>query len=337
MDNSTLLGMCEPFINALPLNSEKLDELRDYVHFCLVGQRTRNVFVPDPPKLKSFQERASLFEEAATCAVESLASQITQTTPINNDSFDAVVTTTATGNLMPSLSYRLAAKLPALIPPSCMMFDLGNVGCTGSAVALSLARSMDKEIKRILIVALEVPSTLVDFTTTDLSVWQGNCTFGDGAAAVVVTTDPKPGSMALSLEDFRFSQQSETGLNLIRWAYRDYYTFQLPNEQTFNRRVQDFVVKALSKAESGWRSEPRWAIHPAGISLLMRVSRKLGIPREVIRPSVSHYDRFSNMSSVSLLHIIKEHASDMPINNAINFLTMGAGFNIVYGRVRKEF
>lgn len=336
VDNRTLLGVCEPFIDQLPLDSGKLGELRNYVKFCLVGQRSRDVFVPDLAKLKSFSDRATLFEEAASCAIETLASQISQNTTNNQDSFEAVITTTSTGNLMPGLSYRMAAKLPALIPPACMMIDLGNVGCTGSAIALSLARSLNREIRRILIVALEVPSTLVDLTSTDPSVWQGNCTFGDGAAAVVVTSDPEPGTMALSLEDFRFSQQADSGLNLIRWAYRDYYTFQLPDERTFNRSVQEFVMKALADAESGWRSEPRWAIHPAGISLLIRVSRKLGIPREVIRPSVSHYDKFSNISSVSMFHILKELASETPSKGSINILTMGAGFNVVYGRVRKE-
>ena len=336
VDNRTLLGVCEPFIEQLPLDSEKLSELRDYVKFCLVGQRSRDVFVPDLTKLKSFTDRATLFEKAASSAIDTLSSQIAQNRSDSQDPYQAVITTTSTGNLMPGLSYRMAEKLPALIPPTCMMIDLGNVGCTGSAIALSLARSLNKEIGRILVVALEVPSTLVDLTSTDLSVWQGNCTFGDGAAAVSITSNPKPGATALSLEDFRFSQQAKTGLNLISWAYRDYYTFQLPSERTFNRSVQEFVTQALADAESGWRAEPRWAIHPAGISLLIRVSRKLGISREVIRPSVSHYDQFSNISSVSMFHILKKLETDTPINGSINLLTMGAGFNVVYGRVRKE-
>lgn len=337
IDNQALLGVCEPFIDQLPLNTEKLDELRSYVKFCLVGQRSRDVFVPDLAKLKSFTDRATLFEEAANCAIESLANQIVNNSPTNDNPFEAVITTTSTGNLMPGLSYRMAAKLPALIPPHCIMIDLGNVGCTGSAIALSLARSLHKEIRRILIVALEVPSTLVDLTSTDPSVWQGNCTFGDGAAAVVVTSDPEPATLALCLEHFRFHHQADAGLNLISWAYRDYYTFKLPDERTFNRNVQEFVLKALAEVESGWRSEPRWAIHPAGISLLIRVSRKLGIPRDVIRPSVSHYDQFSNISSVSMFHILKELAPHTPIKSSINLLTMGAGFNVIYGRVRKEF
>ena len=203
IENRTLLTECEPLIDQLPLDSGKLDELRAYVKYCLVGQRSRDVFVPDLTKLKSFSDRATLFEEAASSAIESLANQIAQNASDNQYPYQAVITTTSTGNLMPGLSYRMAVKLPTLIPPTCMMIDLGNVGCTGSAIALSLARSLNKEIRRILIVALEVPSTLVDLTSTDHSVWQGNCTFGDGAAAVSVTSHPMPGATALALEDFR--------------------------------------------------------------------------------------------------------------------------------------
>jgi predicted naringenin-chalcone synthase len=41
------------------------------------------------------------------------------------------------------------------------------------------------------------------------------------------------------------------------------------------------------------------------------------------------------MSSASVLYVLKELAAATPIGSAINVLTMGAGFNVVYGRVRR--
>jgi predicted naringenin-chalcone synthase len=99
--------------------------------------------------------------------------------------------------------------------------------------------------------------------------------------------------------------------------------------------VRKFVTDALKEAEAGWREEPRWAIHPAGITLLMRVSRELKIPKEAIQASVSHYREHSNMSSASVLHVLKDLAAATTVGSAINLLTMGAGFNVVYGRVRR--
>ncbi len=67
----------------------------------------------------------------------------------------------------------------------------------------------------------------------------------------------------------------------------------------------------------------------------MRLARKLGIPSEAIQPSVAHYREHSNMSSVSVLYLLEELARQTPVGSAINLLTMGAGFNVVYGRVRR--
>lgn len=336
MDNAVLWQLYEPCLSRLPLERPGLEELRNFVQYCLVGQRTRFMFAEDMNDMQDFRSRAVLFQAGAEQALEKLAAQIRPMAEAAGITFDAVLTTTSTGNLMPGISYRLAQRLHGIIRPNSMMLDLGNVGCTGSSKALNLARALDDSFQNILVVAVELPTTLLDATSCRVDIWQGNCTFGDGAAAVWVSSSPHAGEMALALEDLHYAHQADTGLDLIRWDYRRYYTFALADEKTFNNDVRQFVINALSATEAGWKSEPRWAIHPAGISLLVRIGRKLGIPHAAMQPSLEHYRRYSNMSSASLLFILKELAAKTPVQAAINLLTMGAGFNVIYGRVRKE-
>jgi len=52
---------------------------------------------------------------------------------------------------------------------------------------------------------------------------------------------------------------------------------------------------------------------------------------------MNHYREFSNMSSVSVLHVLKTLAETAPAGSAINLLTMGAGFDVIYGRLRRLF
>jgi alkylresorcinol/alkylpyrone synthase len=281
----------------------------------------------------TFESRAAAYEDAAGRFLEALAGQIAPAADAAGITFDAVISTTATGNLMPGLSYRLARRLESLVRRDSLMIDLGNVGCTGSIKALNLARNLEPSVKNTLIVAVEAPTTLVDVSGTNLDLWQGNCTFGDGAAALWVSTEPREGGLAI--EDMRYRQRVDTGLDLIRWAYRDYYSFALADQKTFDENVREIVTETLAEAESGWKDEPRWAIHPAGIILLMKIARKLGIPTEAIQPSMNHYRRYSNMSSASVVHILKELAEAARPGEAINIVTMGAGFNVLYGRVRR--
>jgi len=335
VDNAELLAGFEPYLGALPIEPGPLQELRAFVRFCLVGQRSRQMYIAfDAPV--DFASRARLFQSAAEEALDRLAVQIAPAAEAAGVAFDAVVTTTSTGNLMPGLSYRTAHRLGTLVRRDSLMLDLGNVGCTGGCQALKLARSLEDSFRNILIVSVEVPTTLLDMSSVRSDVWLGNCTFGDGAAAMWVASAPEAGRTALALEEIHGWQHADTGMELIRWEYGDYYHFAMQDEATFGAQVREHMRQALAAYSGTWNGERAWAIHPAGLSLLMRISRALGIDMEGVRASVDHYRRFSNMSSASIIHILKEVAADAPVGSPIHLLTMGAGFNVIYGRVRKE-
>jgi alkylresorcinol/alkylpyrone synthase len=334
-ENDRLYSVFEGIVEQMQLPEEQHKKLSDFVRFQLVGERSRRTQLRDWRELTDFQSRAQAFQDGAEQSLDALSAQIAPAADAASVTFDAVITTTATGNLMPGLSYRAAQRLPAHIRPDSLMVDLGNVGCTGSIKALNLARSLADDFKNILVIAVEVPTTLVDIHGTGFDLWQGNCTFGDGAAAMWISDDPEQGSQALALEELRYWQRGEAGLDLIRWSYREYYSFALADQRTFERDVREFVTGALAETESGWKEEPRWAIHPAGLLLLMKISQKLGIPREAIKPSADHYREYSNMSSASIVHVLRDVAATTAPGEAINLLTMGAGFNILYGRARR--
>jgi len=332
--NEQLLAVYEPAVERLALDDDARKKLRDFVRFQLVGKRSRRS-VPGWANLQDFRGRAEAFERGAEGALDQLAERVAAAMGPAGVTLDAVLTTTTTGNMMPGLSYRMARRLGGLVRTDTVMLDLANVGCTGSSKALNLALSLGPAFRNVLLLAVELPTTLVDMTGTSFDLWQGNCTFGDGAAALWLSTDPEQGPLALALEEFRPQHFAARGMGLIRWSYRDYYVFALADHETFDNEVRGFVSEALTAAEAGWKQEPRWAIHPAGVALLMRLARKLGIPAEAIKPSVNHYREHSNMSSVSVLCLLEELAGQTPVGSAINLLTMGAGFDVIYGRVRR--
>ncbi|MCE7988515.1 MAG: hypothetical protein DYG89_45740 [Caldilinea sp. CFX5] len=334
--NQFLLPNFLAAIERLNLAQDERKKLMESVHYFLVGKRNRQS-VPNLLTLQTFSERAATFELGVEEALDTLAQQINQRVTEAGITFDAIITTTTTGNLMPGISYRLAAKLPQLVRTDSLLFDLGNVGCTGSLKALKLATQLQSNHKHILVVAVELPSTLIDLTATSLDIWQGNCTFGDGAVALWLSPDPTLGEMALRVMDIRYWQYTTPGLKQIYWDYSSaYYSFRLDDVTTFEQNVRNFVAASLQTVDGAKLQSPYWAIHPAGIALLLRLSRKLGLPKETLNQSVAHYEQYSNMSSASLFHILQDVALDAPSGAPINLLTMGAGFNVIYGYLQKE-
>jgi len=78
--------------------------------------------------------------------------------------------------------------------------------------------------------------------------------------------------MALAVEEIRTRHFFHKGLELIRWDYRDYYVFQLAVHEMFDNEVRGFVMEVLGLTEADWKEKPSWAIHPAGIALLLRLA-----------------------------------------------------------------
>lgn len=332
--NADLLPPFQGAIEKLTMAAADKDALHKAVNYFLMGQRSRRA-VDGWFSLNGFQAKAQAFEKGVDDALDSLAANVSQAFADTGIIFDAVLTTSSTGSTMPSVSYRIARRLPHLIPADSLMIDLGNVGCTASMKALNLANSLSENFKNILVVSIEVPSTLANLQSTSVDVWQGNCTFGDGSVALWVSSDAGQGAMGLELEQIRYTQKAQQGLELIYWGYEGYYTFKLGDPNTFERDVQSYILEALEDTQSIWQDNPLWAIHPAGIAILLKLSRKLKLPRQAIMPSAANYEQYSNMSSASIMYILKDLVKDCAVGQGINLLSMGAGFNVVYGYLKK--
>ncbi len=255
LSNERLLAVYEQAVERLPLDDEPLRKLRTLSAFSWSAFAPVRTVVPDLAGLSDFRGRAEAFEKGAEQALDELAGRVAGEVGPAGVSFDAVLTTTATGNLMPGLSYRIARRLGALVRPDTLMLDLANVGCTGSSQALKLAQALDPAYRNVLLVAVELPTTLVNMTGSAFDIWQGNCTFGDGAAAVWLSTDPERGRLALALEEVQTRQFSHKDLELIRWGYRDYYVFALADHGTFDNAVRACVTEALALSQADWKEE----------------------------------------------------------------------------------
>src|SRR4051794_30660846 len=120
-DNRRLMAAFAPLIERLPMEDEPRGRLLDFVRFQLVGERGRRTVLEDWSALDSFASRASAFERGAELALDALCEQIAPAAEAAGIRFDAVIATTATGNLMPGLTYRAAQRLGGLVRPDSLL------------------------------------------------------------------------------------------------------------------------------------------------------------------------------------------------------------------------
>jgi alkylresorcinol/alkylpyrone synthase len=259
-------------------------------------------------------------------SINAIAEQIEAAPP--SKPFDAVFGVSSEGLLLPGIAERAARRLGNLVGRTATQMDLGNGGCTASVRAVQLANNLGPEVRNVLILAMEPTSTLIDPKSTSRSNWQGICTFGDGAAGVWISDEPGEGALALG----KLSSWRGDATDLIRWDWgTDYYRFGIADLEEFEGEVRHEVLQAMTELQVEKVPEASWAIHPAGIMLLLSLAKKLGLARSTLEPSLNHFRACSNMSSVSILHILKNIIGCARSGQPIRWLSMGAGFHVACG------
>jgi len=241
-----------------------------------------------------------------------------------------LVVNTCTGYLCPGLSSYVAEELG--LGPSIRVLDVMGMGCGAAIPNLECAAGMVARGAQgpILSIAVEIcTATLFMGPSADLIV--SNCLFGDGAAAAIVDGGAAEGAKGLlRLVDF------ESGLFP---AYREdlrYRTEQGRLRNTLSKNVPGIgaeTVAHVARRLLGRHGLPTsaidwWVVHPGGTVVLDRVAEELGLPQSELRFSYSVLRHYGNMSSPSVLFVLKkilDEGKPQPGQKGL-LLSFGAGF-----------
>jgi alkylresorcinol/alkylpyrone synthase len=311
------------------LGEQERKALLDLIRLFLIGSRTRYVQCPDFLDLNSFADHARAFESAAEDSLRAVGAEAAKNGPVE---FDAVIAVSSAGLSMPGLADQAANFVKDRVSRHALLLDVANAGCTGSSRALQIGANLGPEVREILIAVLEPTSTLADPRSLERSNWQGVCTFGDGAAGVWLSSEP--GAGAAQLDKIVSWHGNEP--DLIRWEKgSNYYRFGLTDPEGFESSVRREILEATTRIGWSKKSDALYAVHPAGIMLLLSLAKKLELDRAALEPSIRHFRTFSNMSSASILHILRELLATARSGQEVCWLTMGTGFHVVYGLCTK--
>lgn len=228
---------------------------------------------------------------------------------IRKEEITHVVTASCTGFGNPGLDYHLVTDLG--LNPSAQRYHLGFMGCYAAFPALSLAQQFCAADPRavVLVLCLELCSLHLQVNGAADSVL-ANALFADGAACAVVHARPElAGRSAYRLDRFS-SALAVDGEKAMAWSLGD-HGFNI----VLSSYVPDIIganIGALVNpvlAEAGLeRSEVAfWAVHPGGKAILDKVEKALVLPPDALAVSRDVLRRYGNMSSATILFVLKDY------------------------------
>ena len=222
------------------------------------------------------------------------------------DQVTHLITVSCTGMYAPGLDIELIDRLG--LPPSTERTAINFMGCYAAFNALKIAQkicSVDDKAK-VLVVCVELCSIHFQKGKEEETLL-ANSLFSDGAAAVLIESEPRS---PVKLEIERFYCDLETSAKEeMTWDIGDFGF-----EMRLTTKVPDVIEGSIGHltqkllGELGLKTEDIdfFAIHPGGKRILQTIERKLEIPRERNRFAYDILRNYGNMSSPTILFVLKE-------------------------------
>lgn len=242
-----------------------------------------------------------------------------------------LIVNTCTGYLCPGLCSYIAEDLG--LKTSIRFQELMGMGCGAAIPNLEAAAAMllRSEEGPVLSLAVEICSATI-FPGHEAELVVSNSIFGDGAAAAVLdlSREGHPGGLArvVDFEAGLFPQYREDlRYRTVGGRLRNHLSRRVPiiGARTGMEVASRLLARhGLSRDDIAW-----WAVHPGGTAVLAQVAKELKLPDDALRFSYNVFENYGNMSSPSVLFVLREILdSDRPQPGQKGLLlAFGAGFS----------
>ncbi|BBN03333.1 chalcone synthase [Marchantia polymorpha subsp. ruderalis] len=222
-----------------------------------------------------------------------------------------VVFATTSGVNMPGADLTLTRLLG--LNPSVNRTMLYQQGCFGGATVLRVAKDLAENNKGARVLAVVSELTCVTFRAPSeehLDNLVGSAIFGDGAAVLIVGSDPAP---EVEIPQFEIHWSGETILPESDGAIEGRLTeaglmFHLLKDVPglISRNTLPIFERAAAVAGSpGW-NDLFWCVHPGGRAILDEVEKALRLKPEKLQATREVLHDFGNMSGASVLFVLDQ-------------------------------
>jgi predicted naringenin-chalcone synthase len=221
-------------------------------------------------------------------------------------SIERLITISCTGFYAPGFDYFLINKFN--IPACVKRTHIGFMGCAASLIGFSLAletlNTLAKD-KHVLMVSTEICSIHFQTEPSKDNIL-ANLIFADGTAAALFSGDQnKAGIKLLNTASYLFDSSAE----YMGWEIGN-FGFEMILSQALPKIILEQAMPRLKIILQQWglgtKDIKYWALHPGGRAILDSMQKGLELSDEDMIPSRAVLKNYGNMSSASILFVLKE-------------------------------
>lgn len=223
------------------------------------------------------------------------------------DEITDVITVSCTGFYNPGPDYQVVRHLG--LSPHTRRYHLGFMGCYAAFPAMKMAQSICAENPGavVLVTCAELCTLHLQFSKETDAIISASV-FADGAASMVISArEPNGSKPALSIQNLSTVLVPE-GEKDMAWTIGNngfdmVLSTYVPDiiESNLETLLTPFFQNGIDPGRFRW-----WAVHPGGRAILDKVQQALGLGDDSIAPSRHVLSQYGNMSSATILFVLKE-------------------------------
>jgi predicted naringenin-chalcone synthase len=250
------------------------------------------------------------YEKWSKLIAKNAVGRLLEESVIDNTKITHLITISCTGFFAPGLDYFLINEFN--FPLIVKRVNIGFMGCAASIIGFNnVLNEMNtphiNEIN-ILLVSVELCSLHLQIEPTRDNIL-ANMIFADGCGAALFSNSPLHNKRTRMEIIFTDSILFNNSAGYMGWKVGD-NGFEMLLSSNLPKIVCVEAVPAieqvLSSHELTVKSINHWALHPGGRAILDALQTGLNLSDEMVLPSRNVLKNFGNMSSASILFVLKE-------------------------------
>jgi alpha-pyrone synthase len=243
-------------------------------------------------------------QQATPLAIRASREALGQSPYIAQDITHLIVVS-CTGFSSPGIDIQIIQQLN--LPPTVARTLIGFMGCHGALNGLKVAHDscQANPLARVLMVCVELCTLHFQIEDSIESVVT-NALFSDGAAAVILSSEPAAGK----------SLHYRSGHSLVMPDSQELMSWTIGNTgflmglspqvpDRIGANIARYIDTVLDSCYLSRSDLAFWAIHPGGIQIVKQVQAALDLPQSQLQESYDVLRDYGNMSSPTILFILK--------------------------------
>lgn len=230
---------------------------------------------------------------------------------LDQSEFDAddithLITVSCTGFYAPGPDYDIIKSLG--LSPKTERYHLGFMGCYAAIPALKMADQFCQANPEANVMVVSVELCTLHFQANPkMDNLLSASVFADGGAGAIVSSR-KPEHTAYQVDGFA-SAVTEKGKEDMAWSIGDtgfnmVLSSYIPD--LLEEGLHPFLDPVLEQYELTLSDIDLWGVHPGGRAILDKVEKTFSLPSDSLAASRNVLSNYGNMSSATVLYVLKE-------------------------------